>query len=258
LDHSKIIRFCQEAYVEGKAIWPDSKVVIDSDFASLTTSHLPERWANAVSRAEIFGTQAKAALELARRLKINLGWLAWDHEAKAKLVDSGFVESVPGRVLFYDLTSADFECAKSDRNITMEWLSDNNIDEYLEVKLSGWNVPRARYNLVREGTKNLCNRPEFLRALFRVEGRPAATGGVFIKGEWAYFQGTSVDLKFRGQGVYRRSLDLRFLELRKRGVKFVSGLADMRTSGPILEKCGFKLLTPVSVLAMKESAWVPI
>jgi len=75
-----------------------------------------------------------------------------------------------------------------------------------------------------------------------VDGEPAGTGALILRGDYGYLLGTQVLARFRGRGAYKALLAARLDLLRDRGMEYAVTHAMEETSAPILEHLGFETL----------------
>lgn len=126
--------------------------------------------------------------------------------------------------------------------VTVEKVSEANLADYYDAWSRGWETTSPDPDeWCAEHARALAT-GRFHFYLARVDGQAAGTAGFVTKPRCAYLVGGNVLPQFRGNGVYRALLDVRFAELRTRGVELAVTHAREATSAPILEKLGFENL----------------
>jgi GNAT superfamily N-acetyltransferase len=128
--------------------------------------------------------------------------------------------------------------------VSVEEVTDNNMDGYIRVMLRGWSLPPDEGDVERR----------VLHAAFGMQPRTAfcfvarlgseivGTAALALRGDYAYLLGTQVLESARGHGVYRALVSARLAFLRGRGIEYAVTQAREATSAPMLEHLGFETL----------------
>lgn len=115
---------------------------------------------------------------------------------------------------------------------------------FSDVSMRGWSMaPEQVPAHERALAKALSATPRL--ALFYVaylEGEPAGTAALVLRGDYGYLMGGVVIEAARGRGVYRALVAERLAFLRAEGLEYAVTHAYADTSAPILERLGFETL----------------
>jgi GNAT superfamily N-acetyltransferase len=128
--------------------------------------------------------------------------------------------------------------------VSVEEVTESNLDAYVAVALRGWSIPAAEGEIERG--VHLAALGAVPRAAFffvaRLDGEIVGTAALVLRGDYGYLLGTQVLEGARGQGVYRALVAARLSFLRARGLGYAVTQAREATSAPMLEHLGFETL----------------
>lgn len=125
------------------------------------------------------------------------------------------------------------------RGVTVEPVDANNVELYVAVLAQGWGMdpgPLLDYNR-RILAHHQAAHPMFLA---RRDGTPAAVANATWLDGALHLLGAVVLPEHRGHGLYRALIDVRLGLAWEKGVGLISVRARQESSGPILERRGFR------------------
>lgn len=130
---------------------------------------------------------------------------------------------------------------RDDADVSVELVSDATFSEYLTVMATGWGVdPEPLAALARAQLADPSGR--FGLFLARWRGQPAAAAACIAFERSLYLQGGVVLPEFRRRGVYRALTSARLRHSVARGLGLATVHAQRSTSGPLLQRFGFRTL----------------
>jgi hypothetical protein len=128
--------------------------------------------------------------------------------------------------------------------VSVEEVTDDNMDEYISVMLRGWSLPPDEGEVERRVVRaalGMQPRSEFC-FIARLGGEIVGTAALALRGEYAYMLGAQVLESARGCGVYRALVSARLAFLQGRGIEYAVTQAREASSAPMLEHLGFETL----------------
>lgn len=165
-------------------------------------------------------------------------------DTEQRLLDLGFTPLEDVEILSWDLARDPAEIPVP-ADVTVTLVDDEaGVRTVHEVGARGFGSPQVTEDAMQRyleefRTSRTSGNPTEFNFLARVDGEPAATGGVSLVGEGARLWGASVLPEFRGRGAYRALLAARLRHAAASGAGFALTKARTGTSGPILRRLGF-------------------
>lgn len=133
-----------------------------------------------------------------------------------------------------DATLADNEL------LAIEYVTRHGIDEFLETHAAGWGVPDAAG--FKANTRGWIDEPGWSLYLGRINGKPAATGVLYVKDKVGYCADAATVPAFRGRGLQTALLQRRIADASAAGVDFIcSGAEFLSGSHRNMQRAGMRL-----------------
>lgn len=126
-------------------------------------------------------------------------------------------------------------------NIELEPTSAENLGEFLEINLSGWEL-RGVSAEARAKLEAMAVHPGYRCFIARQNGRAIGSAATILRGSYGYLIGGVVLEEFRGCGAYRALVGARLRDLKRLGRGFAVTQARTATSAPVLSRIGFETL----------------
>ena len=115
------------------------------------------------------------------------------------------------------------------------------LEEFLDVHAAGWQIPDPQG--FKANVRGWLGLPGWSLYLARVDGRPAATGILYVHDRVGYCADAATDPIFRGRGLQTAMLRRRIADAKTAGVDFVcSGAQYLSTSNRNMERVGMRVL----------------
>ncbi len=243
-DYSRIIESCIIASVQPK---PSAQVIDTPELYRLANLDDPNGYNNGVFRVQ-FAHDAERMIDeqyqFFRTHGLNFRWVTYPHSRPEDL-NAQLQRLAPTRVReVHGLYAAVGDlAAQPSGDVTVEELSDANLEEYIETVNAGWEASEvvaasARASIRRQWTEGYGARRSFLA---RYRGSPATIGSMFIVNGIGYINGAATRPEFRGKGVYRALVRHRMAILRAENVPLACVFALADTSSPICRRLGFQV-----------------
>src|SRR5262245_41422427 len=116
------------------------------------------------------------------------------------------------------------------------------MEHYLEAYVAGWQIPEAQHRQFKSNVRPWREQPGWSLYLARVDGRPAASAILFVRGKAAYLADAATDPQFRGRGLQTALLRRRIADAKTAGVDFVcSGASYLSASHRNMERVGLRI-----------------
>lgn len=192
-------------------------------------------------------------------LGLGFEWKAFAHDTPADLVERlaahGFeIETPPDAIMALDLDAAPAALfapiAHDLRQIDdpAQMRSVISVQEAVWEQDRGWLAERLAADLLADPT-------QLSVYVASVDGVPASSAWIYFHPgtDFASLWGGSTLPAYRGRGLYRALLAVRAQLARSRGVRFLTVDASPM-SRPILERCGFQLLTHAHACLWRPTA----
>lgn len=244
-DFSQAIENCVIASAWKKS---DSQILDTPEVFKLTNVQNPFEFMNGVYRSQFAVDRIDQIIE--RHVQgfknhgINFRWYVFPHSKPLNL-DERLQKFNPSAVtemqgLFARTNDPQF---KMPAGVTVEELSAENIEEYIQTSNSGWGQSGAYAEKIKKSMRDdlASGQTDYRGFLARFDGKPAATGLLRIVNGFGYFYGGSTRPEFRGKGAYRGLLCYRLRLLESEGIEVALVLARKATSAPICLKLGFQV-----------------
>jgi GNAT superfamily N-acetyltransferase len=133
-----------------------------------------------------------------------------------------------------DATLADNEL------LAIEQVTGRGIDEFLETHAAGWGMPDVAG--FKANTRGWIDEPGWSLYLGRINGKPAATGVLYVKDKVGYCADAATVPAFRGRGLQTALLQRRIAEASAAGVDFIcSGAEFLSGSHRNMQRAGMRL-----------------
>lgn len=133
-----------------------------------------------------------------------------------------------------DATLADNEL------LAVEHVTRAGLDEFLDTHAAGWHVPDAAG--FKANTRGWIDEPGWSLYLGRINGKPAATGVLYVKDKVGYCADAATVPAFRGRGLQTALLQRRIADASAAGVDFVcSGAEFLSGSHRNMQRAGMRL-----------------
>ena len=114
------------------------------------------------------------------------------------------------------------------------------LEEFLDAHAAGWQIPDPQG--FKANVRGWLGQPGWSLYLARVDGRPAATGILYVHHRVAYCADAATDPAFRGRGLQTAMLRQRMADAGAAGADFVcSGAAYLSTSHRNMERVGMRV-----------------
>ena len=111
------------------------------------------------------------------------------------------------------------------------------LEEFLDAHAAGWQIPDPQG--FKANVRGWLGQPGWSLYLARVDGRPAATGILYVHDRVGYCADAATDPAFRGRGLQTAMLRRRIADAHAAGVDFVCSGADyLSTSHRNMERVG--------------------
>jgi ribosomal protein S18 acetylase RimI-like enzyme len=115
------------------------------------------------------------------------------------------------------------------------------LEEFLDAHAAGWKIPDPQG--FKANVRGWLGQPGWSLYLARVDGRPAATGILYVHDRVGYCADAATDPAFRGRGLQTAMLRRRIADAKTAGVDFVcSGAEFLSTSHRNMERVGLRVL----------------
>ncbi|MGE0615915.1 MAG: GNAT family N-acetyltransferase [Bacteriovoracia bacterium] len=173
-------------------------------------------------------------------------WVVRPSEAALEpaLVARGFLldHEAYGLVIGTDAGPSDFA-----PGVTVEELGESNLEDYISV----WATPATNREPIRQYLREVMERERGKLSCFlaRYEGTPAGAGVVDRLPGFGNLGSAFVREEFRRRGIYRSLVAHRLGVLRAESIPVGVVLAKQATSGPILKRIGFRVVSEFKVFA---------
>jgi ribosomal protein S18 acetylase RimI-like enzyme len=116
------------------------------------------------------------------------------------------------------------------------------MEDYLDAYVAGWEIPQAQHRQFKSNVRSWREQPGWSLYLSRIDGRPAASAILFVKGNTAYLADAATDPQLRGRGLQTALLLRRIADAKAAGVDFVcSGAAYLSASHRNMERVGMRI-----------------
>jgi GNAT superfamily N-acetyltransferase len=126
-------------------------------------------------------------------------------------------------------------------HIAIEQVEDTAVLEtFLETHAAGWKIPDSQG--FKANVRGWLNEPGWSLYLARLDGKPAATGILYVHDKVGYCADAATVPAFRGRGLQAALLRRRIADASAAGVDFVcSGAAYLSTSHRNMERAGMRV-----------------
>jgi N-acetylglutamate synthase-like GNAT family acetyltransferase len=243
-----IMKKMEDCVVAASWITPETIVHDSPEIYKVTNRAVPFSFLNGIYRSQLPENEIdKSISDLMQSYKnenINFRWFTYLHSRPQNL-DKKLALLNPTRViemfgLYADIAKLSLITPKE---ISVEPLSLENIDDYILADEEGWGLKGVEAQTIAEQIKKSFNssKSKTVSFLARYDGAPAGCGSFHIVDSAAYLVGTCVRPKFRERGVYRGLLAYRLKEIQKKNINLALTLARINSSAPICRKLGFEM-----------------
>jgi hypothetical protein len=124
--------------------------------------------------------------------------------------------------------------------LAVERVTGRVLDEFLHTHAVGWGVPDVEG--FKANTRGWINEPGWSLYLGRINGKPAATGVLFVKDKVGYCADAATVPAFRGRGLQMALLQRRIADASAASVDFIcSGAEFLSGSHRNMERAGMRL-----------------
>ena len=124
--------------------------------------------------------------------------------------------------------------------LAIERVTRAGLDEFLDTHAAGWSVPDAAG--FKANTRGWIDEPGWSLYLGRINGKPAATGVLYIKDNVGYCADAATVPAFRGRGLQTALLQRRIADASAAGVEFIcSGAEFLSGSHRNMQRAGMRL-----------------
>lgn len=216
---------------------------------------------------DLIVTISKKVKELKIKHSLGLQWLIRSSDVPVnlseKLLQKGFTKLATTNKMGIDFENYYLDKSLYNNEIEVvsisfeETLEDpilNLILNNFPNQFSNIEEVKAQLALARSLHNKKGNTSEHFIVLDQYKTRPIASASLVIRHDipdTAYLSGAMTDKDYRKKGIYSTLLLKRIERCMKLGLKYLIVDADPMTSGPILEKFGFKTFDSVDVYRLK-------
>jgi GNAT superfamily N-acetyltransferase len=117
------------------------------------------------------------------------------------------------------------------------------MEEFLAAYVAGWGLPAEQHPHFKANVRPWLHQPGWSLYLARIDGRPAATATLFVRGDTAYCADATTDPAFRRRGLHSALLHRRIMDARAAGADLVtSGAEFLSASYRNMERIGMRLM----------------
>jgi hypothetical protein len=117
------------------------------------------------------------------------------------------------------------------------------MEDFLAAYVAGWGFPEKDHRRFKANVRPWLHQPGWSLYLARVDGRPAATATLFVRGSAAYCADATTDPAFRRRGLHTALLHRRITDAGSAGADLVtSGAAFLSDSFRNMERIGMRLM----------------
>ena len=195
-------------------------------------------------RESEFQTAIAEALKPYRDHGLASWWIVPDGAASLEpaIKEQGFHLEHEEYGLFIDPRSAAID---SPEGTSVEELSEENFNDFISVSFRSARDPERVKAYFCQAVEREEGRLKFFLA--RWKGEPAGTGLLHVLGDFGNLGSGFVNEAYRRKGVYRSLVAHRLKVLKEKHVASAVVLSKQQTSGPILLKLGFEIVTRFKV-----------
>lgn len=244
--NTSMLNIVQRALWEGTTKKPDNEVIDRPDWVQVTTPRAPTAHLNGVLRCEVTdeSIEQKVIDTIAHYKKLNLPfrWKIAPTTRPSHLNTLLEKHGMTHKETLFGLVAGPGQLSIPTNNkVVIEELHLNNLEDWLQVQASAWQVPppgieyirRQQTEVLKSGKSQYCNYVAYL------DKTPVASAALRFFDDYALLLGAAVNPTHRGQGVYRSLLAHRLDIIGKRSLPIVNHCLS-HTSAPICLKLGFE------------------
>lgn len=252
LDTDQRIAWLERALYEGFARIYDSEVTITPSWVQIVTPSFNSPLRNAVccnisAEAEV-DEQIRQTVRLYQSKGLRFSWWVGPrtrpHNMGERLLAAGFqlASSSWGMTAVLSELSLPTEPPSTKPRIDIELLGERNIDPWLHVHRVVWGVKPELAARMREARQRRAfdTSHGILEYVARSNETAMGIAAVHLFDEFAHLSDGAIIPEFRKQGIFLRLVRKRLETIREMGRSFVTVNALPNTSGPILQKMGFR------------------
>ena len=124
--------------------------------------------------------------------------------------------------------------------LAVEKVTRARLDEFLDTHAAGWGMPDPAG--FKANTRGWIDQPGWSLYLGRINGKPAATGILYVQGKVGYCADAATVPAFRGRGLQTALLQRRIADASAAGVDFIcSGAEFLSGSHRNMQRAGMRL-----------------
>lgn len=223
-------------------------ITASDTWVQAVTPAIPMEFANRVYRSVLGEDEADAriaaTIEQFRSIGTPFQWIVTPMSRPASLPERLLAAGLRQGSVAYGLIADPRQIKLMPKNpdVTIEAVSEENLDDWVRLQVTGWGLPEAVSGMLRARTEERLRSNDgwWMALLGRING--ALAGGISISFCDGYaYTGEGIVLPEHrrhqvGRTFHRTCIDI----LRERGVPYVAVHAVTTTSAPILMKLGYE------------------